>query len=81
MFKEGDYIVRTWPSGYRTLAKVKNNLFYSLENYSLEGGVSKNEFYGDLDGFAGIPYILASKKEILQGFCDQIPKEFKIEIW
>ncbi len=50
--KENDLIVRKWPSGRLTMGKAvfdyqhKDLMFYSLENYESEGGVTSNQIYG-----------------------------------
>lgn len=77
--KVGDYIWRIWPSGKKTLGiacgfsdykcDYKNTLlsfthFWSLENYSSEGGVRKNEGYGKGDDEDDYKYELATDSEI-----------------
>ena len=52
--KEGDYIVRIWPSRTITMGKAVPGvngylLFESLENYSKEGGVKSGFTYGYAD--------------------------------
>jgi len=56
--KEGNYIVRIWPSGTITMGKAvlgdrvkphHNILFYSLEDYDKEGGVTKDSIFGYID--------------------------------
>lgn len=67
----GDIVARTWPSGHITLGKVnKAGMFQSLENYPLEGGVTKGGVYGyvihpsgRIGDYAKIPYRLATEKE------------------
>lgn len=56
MIKENDYIVRIWPSGNITMGKaiisplkIGELMFYSLETYSNEGGVTKDDIYGYID--------------------------------
>lgn len=56
MIKENDYIVRIWPSGNITMGKAITSplkigelMFYSLETYSNEGGVIKDDIYGYID--------------------------------
>ena len=52
--KEGDAVVRIWPSGTLTFGQARIGgfknvlLFYSLENYDYEGRVLKNIFYGSI---------------------------------
>lgn len=56
MIKEGDYIVRVWPSGRLTMGIAvipsfqKGVLYFqSIETYDSEGGVVKGDTYGQLD--------------------------------
>lgn len=72
-YKVGDYCIRTWPSGKKTLGIAYSFMgtdlyFKSLENYAEEGGVIENYTYGLLqDPFRGIYQRPAFK--------DEIPKE------
>lgn len=72
-YKEGDYCIRTWPSGKKTLGIacrfISTDLYFkSLEDYNGEGGVTKNSIYGLLqEPYAGIYQRPAFK--------DEIPKE------
>lgn len=72
-YKEGDYCIRTWPSGKKTLGVafsfIDTDLYFkSLEDYNGEGGVTKNSVYGLLqEPFRGIYQRPAFK--------DEIPKE------
>lgn len=70
--KEGDYVVRVWPSGAITMGKASYECMYkspneayfiALESYSSEGGVTKDNVYGTLNS---INYIhrLATPAEI-----------------
>jgi hypothetical protein len=69
---EGDYIVRVWPSGIITMgcAMARENrntrhlCFYSLETYTLEGGVELNRSYGFFSGIRGYQHRLATKIEL-----------------
>ena len=58
IMKENDYISRIWPSGNITMGKAVRSsysydthqlMFYSLENYNKDGGVTKGDVYGYLD--------------------------------
>jgi len=72
--KENDFIVRTWPSGKKTMGKAISLhgkfstpvlYFESLETYFSEGGVLINNTYGEVkNNYCGIPQRLAAKKEI-----------------
>ena len=67
--KENDYVVRVWPSGKMTMGVVKYfhselPYFYSLENYSLEGGVKNGEVYGGISSNSAYPQRLATPIEI-----------------
>lgn len=70
-YKEGDYCIRTWPSGKKTLGVAWNfagtDLYFkSLEDYNGEGGVIKNSVYGLLqDPYKGIYQRPVFKDEIL----------------
>lgn len=53
--KEGDYIVRIWPSGTKTMglgvASTPGSAYTywrSIESYSLEGGVINGDIYGSI---------------------------------
>jgi hypothetical protein len=64
--KENDLVVRIWPSGNITMGKAfKSNrlMFYSLENYHDEGGVSKYNIFGYIDT-SQYKHRLATEKEI-----------------
>lgn len=70
-YKKGDYCIRTWPSGKKTLGVAWNfagtDLYFkSLEDYNGEGGVIKNSVYGLLqDPYKGIYQRPVFKDEIL----------------
>jgi hypothetical protein len=67
--KDGDYVVRVWPSGKLTmgLAIIIDSealRFFSLENYDREGGVLKNDVYGFISPHSQYKQRLATQVEI-----------------
>ena len=68
--KEGDYIVRTWPSGTKTMGivhRIGQSLFFkSLETYPYEGGVIIDGLYGGIiDGkYDKYRHTAATKQEV-----------------